>query len=319
VASPRTRAVVRSTVLPLFLTALACADLTGPLPYDPALRTNTLPGSAHVYFMVQTDPDGATATFSFEHDFGANSAPVVPTPFVLSDGQLKAFNYVAAGTYTVTQTAPADWELVASGDGEISECYDSSGGSTLDLASGVASIDVGPGDFIICTFVNAPRTTPPDDPPPENTEPDPPTGEPQGAGAWKKGLSCSEGDPALLSHPAVVPFGTLASLDCAQAARLLAKQDFSGTQKASDGAYNLASPLLTARLNRAAGAAVPACVGDALAEAQTLLANVGFNGLGDYLGPRGADKAGRNAALSLAELLASYNDGDPSVLAGDCG
>jgi hypothetical protein len=142
------------------LTFLVACDMpTDPLSRAAEFRAVTTQATGDVYVMVQTDPHGATGTFTFTHDFGASSSPQVPSPFTMTDGQLRIFNSVAPGTYTVTQTAPPDWNLVASGDDYDTECWDDQGESAIDLTTGVATIHVAPGGFVVCTFVNGKRAT----------------------------------------------------------------------------------------------------------------------------------------------------------------
>ena len=99
---------------------------------------------------------------------------------------------------------------------------------------------------------------------------------------------------------------------------LLLSRDLDGTIRASDGAYNLASQLLAAKLNRAAGAAVP---GDGTGEGgedcadvqaqidagQALLDELEFDGTGSYLLPGATD---RQTALDIADCLDQYNNGE---------
>jgi hypothetical protein len=320
VASRTASRVARIALIPTAIVLGACSDLTAPLlPVD--ARENTAQGVGDVFVMQQTDPHGATVVFSFTHDFAASG---VPSPFVLADGQLEIFNSVPAGTYTLTQTSPAGWVLTESGDGYVTECTDMEGASAIDVASGVATIVVAPGGFVVCTFVNReggdPEPEPPVEEPPAEESPvePPPPVPPLGSGAWKKEFSCGNDRPGKPGSTvastsawldAVVPFGTLTSLTCAEAAHLLAKQDFDGTGRASDGAYNLASQLLTARFNAAAGTEVPECVAEIMDAAQDLLVDVGFNGRGESLGPRTVNKQLRSSALSLAETLGLFNDG----------
>jgi uncharacterized repeat protein (TIGR01451 family) len=83
----------------------------------------------------------------------------------------------------------------------------------------------------------------------------------------------------------------------------------SGTKKANDAAYELAAQLLAAKLNVQAGAA-HACIDATIASASTLLSNIGFNGTGDYLGPKvkNGQLILRNEALTLAGVLDDYNN-----------
>ena len=64
------------------------------------------------------------------------------------------FDYLEPGTYSVTETLTSDWSLT-----DLS-CDD---GSSVNLASGTASIDLAAGEDVTCTFTNALN------PPPEGT------------------------------------------------------------------------------------------------------------------------------------------------------
>lgn len=145
----------------------------------------------------------------------------------------------------------------------------------------------------------------------------------QAAGHKGPGASSSgELELYLPSHPAVFPLGLITSMNCDEAQRILARNDLGGGNRANDAAYTLAAQLLAARLNKAAGAAVPECVTAVMDASQELLgapsAGVGFTGLGDYLGPK-SDKDRRAAATALANVLEHYNSGDITVAANNCG
>jgi hypothetical protein len=302
---------------------LACSDLTSPL--DGAAngaRMLTAQATGDVYVMVQTEPYDATVQFSFTHDFGTSSSPQVPSPFVLTSGHLRIFNSVAPGSYSMTQTAPDGWQLIASGDGHLTECWDEHGLSSIDLATGMASIEVVSGGFVVCTFVSGPHSEEPDSP----ALPSFSLSAPRGIGFWKKAASCDRGRTdearefahAVIASESFYPFGTINSMGCADAANLLGKRDLGGRVRANDGAYKLAAQLLAARLNEAAGVPVSECLAAAMVSAQELLSDLGFNGLGDYLPPKGV-KTLRKHGVSLAELLDEFNNGKARVLSGNCG
>lgn len=270
-----------------------------------------------VFVVLQTDPDASPASFSFTHTIGANSNPLIPSPFTLTDGRLRVFNAVVPGRYSITQLVPAGWALVASGDGYDTGCWDDQSNSSVDLASGVATIDLGAGEFVVCTFVlqEVVEVPPVGDPTSSWT--------PRGLGYWKNSGKClkSQGqltgiadedqvrtlESQLLGGSAVYPVGSITGMTCQEAARLLGKMDLGGTIKANDAAYNLAAHLLAAKLNKAAGAVVPPCVANDMATAQNLLVQLGFDGMGDYLGPSTTMRALRTTALRLGGTLGSYN------------
>ena len=93
---------------------------------------------------------------------------------------------------------------------------------------------------------------------------------------------------------------------CLQAVNVLSKKDQAGVNHANDAAYELASQLLAAKLNLAAGAKTCAAVQSAVTNGQALLATIGFTGSGDYLIKTSAN---RTSALNLATALANYNMG----------
>jgi hypothetical protein len=268
-----------------------------------------------VFVVLQTDPDGSTTSFSFTHTL---STSAVPNPFALGDGNLQIFNGVPAGLYSITQLAPDGWSLAASGDGYETGCWDEQSNSSIDVASGVATINLAAGEFVVCTFVVSELATVPPVSDPTSTW------TPRGLGYWKNSGKClkDQGQVApvgdedqvrmlesqLLGGSAVYPLGSITGMTCQEAARLLDKSDLAGTKKANDAAYNLAAHLLAAKLNKAAGAFVPPCVANDMATAQQLLVQLGFTGMGDYLGPATSMRTLRTTALRLGGTLASFND-----------
>ena len=123
---------------------------------------------------------------------------------------------------------------------------------------------------------------------------------------------------------------------CEVGVLILDSRDLDGNNKSNDAAYTLATALLAARLNQDAGAcpvseqqwqeyeneygATPfGSFEQVLTAADELLAGKGFDGTGDYLGPRGnkAHKALRAEALYLYGIIDDYNNseictGEPS-------
>ena len=266
-----------------------------------------------VFVVLQTAPDGATPSFSFTHTFGGSA----PSPFTLTDGGIRVFNAVAAGQYSITPAAVAGWEIVQSADGYDTGCWDDQLNSTIDLTSGVASINLGAGEFVVCTFVvQEAATVPPEGDPTSSWTP-------RGLGYWKNSGKClkSQGqvtgiadedqrrmlESQLLGGSNVYPVGTITGLTCEEAARLLGKMDLAGANRANDAAYNLAANLLAAKLNKAAGAYVAPCVANDMATAQSLLEDLGFSGMGDYLGPRTTQRDVRTTALRLGGSLGQFN------------
>jgi hypothetical protein len=278
-----------------------------------------------VFVVLQTDPDGTAGSFSLTHNVGSNSSPVVPSPFSLVDGQARFFNSVVPGTYTITLHVPDGWNVVRSGDGYDTGCWDDQDNSTIDVSSGTASLNVGPGEFIVCTFVVRQASVAP------WTAHVTLLSEPRGIGYWRNRGGCLEsGDSelatsketafvrrALQRGSPIYPLGTVSALTCAETTRLLWKVDFDGTARANDAAYNLVAQLLAAKLNKAAGVPVPACVRSAMDSSDQLLTALNFSGRGPYLGP--GSNPQRGYALQLADLLDRYTNADSAVLANNCG
>jgi hypothetical protein len=271
-----------------------------------------------VVIMLQTDPDGEAGSFSFTHT--VVSAPVVASPFVLTDGVLQFFGSVPVGSYTVTMEPPSGWEIAVAGDTYDTGCWDDGSGSTVSTTTGVATLNVTAGGFLVCTYVVRKATTPP------------PAGDvvplfttPRGIGYWKNWGGCTvpprphemaARETALYRRVTragsdLYPLGALQGLTCVQGTHLLSREDFNGTNRANDAAYNLAAQLVAAHLNKAAGVPIPACLETAMNAAEAMLTGLGFDGTGDYLGPRSASGP-RKAAQDLAAQLHRYNDGGGS-------
>lgn len=307
-AAPRLTRIVRA------MSSLALLTFAPVLlaPAAPNAVIGAQTGS--VMIMLQTDPDGEAGSFSFTHT--VVSAPVVANPFTLFDGQLAFFGSVPAGNYTVTMQPVSGWEIVETGDGYDTGCWDDGSGSTVSMATGVAALNVTSGAFLICTYVVRQVTTPP------------PTGDaaplfttPRGIGFWKNWGGCTvPGRPeemnaretavyrrVIRAGSDLYPLGVLQGLTCVQGTHLLSREDFNGTNKANDAAYNLAAQLVAAHLNKAAGVPIPACLETAMNAAEAMLTGLGFNGTGDFLGPR-ASNALRSSALALAGQLGSFSD-----------
>jgi cysteine-rich repeat protein len=91
--------------------------------------TNTQQGK--IIVEKQTNPDGSTQLFTFSTDYSAD--------FQLSDGQTNDSGFLDPGTYSVSETVPAGWELDS---------------ATCDDGSDPSSIDLGAGETVTCTFTN---------------------------------------------------------------------------------------------------------------------------------------------------------------------
>jgi hypothetical protein len=147
-----------------------------------------------------------------------------------------------------------------------------------------------------------------------------PGGEPRTIGFWKNWNKCTGGNQAATAAknggaaagvfivedllPQTV--GNFTATTCLQAVRVLSKQDQAGANHANDAAYELASQMMAARFNLAAGAETCTAVQNAMVSAQQLLVSINFTGSGDYLTKASAN---RTSALTLAGTLANYNMG----------
>ncbi len=107
--------------------------------------TVTEPGT--IVIERHTDPSGGPVA-SFTSDLPGLAAFDLP-----DDGALLADDLVA-GTYTLTQTSSGADHALAS-----LTCDDPSGGTTTDLASGAATIDLEADETVVCRFVDEPGDT----------------------------------------------------------------------------------------------------------------------------------------------------------------
>ena len=118
-------------------TATATVDLDAGEQVTCTFR-NTQQGSLTI--VKQTVPqDSGGQQFGFAGDLGA---------FSLTGGGSRTTSNLAPGSYDITEALPADWELT-----QIS-CTDPDGGSTFNLATSTASIDLDAGEHVTCTFLN---------------------------------------------------------------------------------------------------------------------------------------------------------------------
>ena len=147
--------------------------------------------------------------------------------------------------------------------------------------------------------------------------------EPRTIGYWKNWNSCSPGNQAetaarnggaaagffLVEDLLPITIGQLALDTCDEAVNILDKRQVDGGKKmANDAAYGLAAQLLAAKLNIAANAASSTEVLAKIGEADALLTDIGFDGTGDYLGPKSGNPL-RDAAQACADFLDMYNNG----------
>ncbi len=157
-----------------------------------------------------------------------------------------------------------------------------------------------------------------------------PGGEPRTIGFWKNWNTCTGGNQPttaannggpgagwfilddLLNNPGyTIGVLQLDGSDCEDAVDILDKRDIqNGKKKASDAAYGLAAQLLAAQLNLSAGAETCQAVVDAVNAGQTLLADIGFDGTGDYFKGKDKNSPQKQEANELAAILDAYNNGD---------
>jgi len=152
----------------------------------------------------------------------------------------------------------------------------------------------------------------------------PPGGMALSIGYWKNWSSCtggnqapvldqtlaklaSAGTPETLGKLILNPATLGAKTTCQDAVDILSKTTITGTKMASDPLFNMASQLLGADLNVAAGAGQCSASATAINSAHALLAKYGFDGKSSssQLKVTAADAA---AANNLATTLASYNN-----------
>jgi plastocyanin len=121
-------------------------------PDDAIVCTFTNVRKGGILIKKETNPDGATGTFSFTHNVGTSSDPTVTSPFTLSDGGSQAFSKVIPGTYTVTEADPAP-----AFDLESLDCDDDASATPSTTSGRVATIKVDPGETVTCTYTNKQR------------------------------------------------------------------------------------------------------------------------------------------------------------------
>ena len=172
-----------------------------------------------------------------------------------------------------------------------------------------------------------------------------PGGDPRSPGYWKNWSTCTGGNQQytaanlggvtagvfLLDDLLPQTVGNLVIDTCQKGVYILLAQTLTGKNMASDAAYQLARALLAARLNQDAGACSPLptqtwlyngqflTFEQLLTTADSLLAQIKFDGMKGFLGPKakGDLLAMRNNALFLSGIIDDYNNselctGEPS-------
>ncbi len=115
-------------------------DGSGGEPHEYIDCGTCLPAQGSVTLVKQTVPEAAGGqAFAFAGGLGG---------FSLTGGQSRTFPSLGPGTYAVTEALPEGWELTGI------TCVDPDGGSTVNLATSTASIDVDWGEHVTCTFLN---------------------------------------------------------------------------------------------------------------------------------------------------------------------
>ncbi len=102
---------------------------------------SALPGS--ITIEKQSD---VTGSFDFSGTGAIGSFTLTPSPGSPASNVTSGLD---AGTYTVTETATPDFDLI-----DISCSGDADNGTVIDLAGRQATIDLDPGESIICTFTS---------------------------------------------------------------------------------------------------------------------------------------------------------------------
>ena len=224
------------------------------------------------------------------------STPDSPSNYLVSD--------LGPGTYQLCETnIPVGWQSTL---GPV----DATGSACQDITLGIESFVV---DSLSLTV--------------ENTLVQ--IGEPRSKGYWKNWSSCTNGgqfakgdatdeidtlDEAIGNHPnAFTPYAITPDLvvdNCEQAHAVLSGELLTGENNNNDGAAALASQLLAAKMNQAAGqfSGCNAEVFTAIDEAVALLDSVNYDGTATVLGPRNkVMKEQRGQAYELQATLEMYN------------
>src|SRR5262245_41116727 len=134
-----------------------CSNVSQTVPNTKAkcrcetLNTNlAFPGKILVDKITDPNPDPTNPSFNFSLTGGPDSVNVnfgmTSTTPVFGPGPNNGF--FKAGTYTLTETEPAGWDLTSI------VCVDADNGTTVNVGAGTATIDLDPGQTITCTYTN---------------------------------------------------------------------------------------------------------------------------------------------------------------------
>ncbi len=134
------------------LTSATCSDGSSPSSINLSEGESVLctfvnsnnpppPRTGTIIVQKQTIPEGAETGFHFVFDDEEG--------FTLSDGEQEVFSELSAGTYSVEESSTEGWTLTSA------TCSDQSSPSSIDLS---------PGETVVCTFVNTSGNQPTDRP-----------------------------------------------------------------------------------------------------------------------------------------------------------
>ena len=116
------------------------ADL--PLAAGETIRcTFTNTAASNIIIKKVTARPGASTLFPFDPSWSEEN-------FSLLDGGQQDSGPLAPGQYTVQELVPGYWKLT-----DLA-CVDPDSGSTVDLASATATVDLDAGETVTCTFTN---------------------------------------------------------------------------------------------------------------------------------------------------------------------
>ena len=109
-------------------------------------------GPPTLTIIKQTIPEGAAVQFPFvASDVDGNRAP---GPFTLGDGESQSIPVLAGDEVTVTETVPVGWSL------QSIQCVGNTGWVVPAPDASSTTVVVGPGEQIVCVFVNLENEAP---------------------------------------------------------------------------------------------------------------------------------------------------------------
>ena len=325
VAGDTYRAKFKLTVTDANLCETVCETIVDPCSHIEVLKTTcgVVEPSKTWNFDIYIGPDGFGGTLIASDNTFADGDGVMEFGFTNLDPN---------ETYTICELeAPAGytvtWNIDTDNDGIVdmvlTDTYnpnaddpmpENMGNICLDFGAGTPYPIVAGGSLIIeidnCNNGSGGQRTP---------------------GYWKNWSTCSNGNQVQTAANNGGPSSGFYLLDdllygptigwcnftfssCQEGVDILDYRDLnSGKKRASDPAYKVARNLLAAQLNIAAGAETCQAILDAVADAETLLCSINFDGTGSYFKAKGKNKASIAAqaqyANDLASILDDYNNG----------